>query len=93
MAGPLTPQCVMSRGPSVLNLVPARRAVTLATTMPIRLLSGCASSEKLNSDGTGGTVFSCKGLRNAAPSALGLPPVVTITASEETQPPFAKLIL
>ena len=84
VAGPLSPQSVMSSGPSALNAVPCSPTCA-STTRPISALSPLSGTLNVNSDGTGSTISSPSPSRNGNRCA---PPVVTTTASNGS--PFTR---
>ena len=81
MAGPLTPQCVMSSGPFAWNFVPGRVTTASSTTNPILSVSVLASRASEKRLGTGKLVCSDMPVIGLSLAAFGHPPVATSTLS------------
>ena len=78
IAGPLTPQCVTSKGPCARNFVPGIVVTTESTTVPIRLQKARSFMLKVKSEGTGASISCPRQARYCNPRPLGEPPVVMI---------------
>ena len=52
-AGPLNPQCVITKGPSCSSLDCAIFILANGTLTPINLVIGCLGKFKVNNEGTG----------------------------------------
>ena len=82
MAGPLRPQWVMSRGPSVRSLVPGSEASTCSTETPEMSASRGSLMLNVKSEGTGVTMVWPKDSAIARPPEALLPPVAMISRSQ-----------
>ena len=84
MAGPLSPQWVMSSGPMARKRVPGMKAVTSGTTVPVSAVRPSSSILKGKSEGTGASTSSDNRLKGTSDEGRAAPPVATTTMSLTT---------
>ena len=83
-AGPLNPQCVTNNGPSADNFVPGMRREAICTDTPANSRKRVSFVLKVNSEGTGDTIWCPSSLSHS--QAVELLPVASMILSNSSEP-------